>query len=68
MTSQWAVVDRIMYFISASPGFDFVMQHKVPPRILQPKYVLLISKARQENTGSLMFTCVRQSCVSELAS
>ncbi|OLP92774.1 (DL)-glycerol-3-phosphatase 1 [Symbiodinium microadriaticum] len=55
MTSQWAVVDRIMYFISASPGFDFVMQHKVPPRILQPKYLVLISKGGQVRVAWFAF-------------
>lgn len=47
MTSQWPVVDRVINFISVTPGFDFLMQHKVPPMILQAKYVLMISKTGQ---------------------
>jgi len=47
LTSQWPVVDRLVYFISATPGFDFVMQHKVPPMHLQAKYVIMISKTGQ---------------------
>lgn len=55
MTSQWTVVDRIIYFISASPGFDFVMRHKVPPRILQPKYLILVSNGGQVRVALFAF-------------
>ena len=55
MTSQWAVVDRIIYFISASPGFDFAMRHKVPPRILQPKYLVLVSNGGQVRVAWFAF-------------
>jgi len=55
MTSQWTVVDRIMYFISASPGFDFAMRHKVPPRILQPKYLILVSNGGQVRVAWFAF-------------
>lgn len=55
MTSQWTVVDRIIYFISASVGFDFVMRHKVPPRIMQPKYLLLVSNKGQVRVALFAF-------------
>jgi len=55
MTSEWSVVDRIMYFISASPGFDFAMRHKVPPRILQPKYMILVSNGGQVRVAWFAF-------------
>lgn len=55
MTSQWTVVDRIIYFISASPGFDFAMRHKVPPRILQPKYLVLVSNGGQVRVAWFAF-------------
>ena len=55
MTSQWTVVDRIMYFVSASPGFDFIMQHKVLPRILQPKYVIMVSNGGQVRVAWFAF-------------
>eukprot|EP00445_Apocalathium_hangoei_P017435 CAMPEP_0203898134 /NCGR_PEP_ID=MMETSP0359-20131031/40705_1 /ASSEMBLY_ACC=CAM_ASM_000338 /TAXON_ID=268821 /ORGANISM="Scrippsiella Hangoei, Strain SHTV-5" /LENGTH=261 /DNA_ID=CAMNT_0050821151 /DNA_START=45 /DNA_END=830 /DNA_ORIENTATION=- len=46
-TSQWQVVDRVVYFISASPGFDFVMRHKVHPMLLQCKFMIFVSKSAQ---------------------
>lgn len=47
MTSQWPVVDRVVYFTSASPGFDFLMQNRVPPMVLQAKFLIMVSKTGQ---------------------
>jgi len=47
MTSRWPVLDRVVAAISVSPGFDFVMRHKVPPMLLQVKYILMISRSGQ---------------------
>lgn len=47
LTSQWPVVDRVAWLISVTPGFDFAMRHQVQPMLLQPKYLLLISKTGQ---------------------
>lgn len=47
LTSQWQVVDRIIYFISATPSFNFVMSHRVLPMLLQAKFLLLVSASGQ---------------------
>merc|ERR1712107_532027 len=47
MTSRWPVFDRLVHLISVSPGFEFIMGKKVQPNLLQPKYVLMISRSGQ---------------------
>mmetsp|Transcript_88663 Transcript_88663/g.185295 ORF Transcript_88663/g.185295 Transcript_88663/m.185295 type:complete len:257 (+) Transcript_88663:42-812(+) len=39
------VLNRVVYFVSTSPGFEFAMRHRVQPCLLQPKYVVMISKS-----------------------
>lgn len=46
-TSSWPIVDRVVNFMSVSPGFDFVLQYKVKPMIMQQKYVVMVSKSGQ---------------------
>eukprot|EP00428_Durinskia_dybowskii_P022017 CAMPEP_0170201994 /NCGR_PEP_ID=MMETSP0116_2-20130129/465_1 /TAXON_ID=400756 /ORGANISM="Durinskia baltica, Strain CSIRO CS-38" /LENGTH=263 /DNA_ID=CAMNT_0010452233 /DNA_START=9 /DNA_END=800 /DNA_ORIENTATION=+ len=46
-TSQWAVVDRLVNFISVAPVFDFLMQQRVQPMTMQAKYLLMVSKSGQ---------------------
>mmetsp|Transcript_58468 Transcript_58468/g.148203 ORF Transcript_58468/g.148203 Transcript_58468/m.148203 type:complete len:313 (+) Transcript_58468:438-1376(+) len=41
------LVDRLMFFISATPGFDFKMHHEIPAVDLQAKYVIMVSKTGQ---------------------
>eukprot|EP00440_Ansanella_granifera_P013780 gb/GFBE01014972.1/.p1 GENE.gb/GFBE01014972.1/~~gb/GFBE01014972.1/.p1 ORF type:complete len:262 (+),score=61.95 gb/GFBE01014972.1/:1-786(+) len=55
MTSQWPVVDRVLYFTSVSPGFDFVMSHKVPPMLFQTKYLIMVSKSGQVRVAWFSF-------------
>mmetsp|Transcript_57628 Transcript_57628/g.166868 ORF Transcript_57628/g.166868 Transcript_57628/m.166868 type:complete len:259 (-) Transcript_57628:110-886(-) len=45
--SQWAVVDRLVYFISVSPVFDFLIQSRVQPMTLQARYLLMVSSTGQ---------------------
>lgn len=59
MTSQWPLVDRLVYFISASPGFDFVMRHKVQPMIMQAKYLVAVSKSGQVRAAWYAFVTDR---------
>lgn len=47
MTSKWEVFDRLVHLTSVTPGFEFIMRHKVTPMLNQPKYLIMISKSGQ---------------------
>lgn len=49
------IANRIIYFISVSPGFEFMMKHRVPPMSLPAKYVLMISSSGQVRTAWYAF-------------
>mmetsp|Transcript_51146 Transcript_51146/g.121554 ORF Transcript_51146/g.121554 Transcript_51146/m.121554 type:complete len:253 (+) Transcript_51146:88-846(+) len=42
-----ALMGRVLATLSVTPGFDFVMRHKVPPMIMQGKYILMVSRKGQ---------------------
>merc|ERR1712008_257436 len=41
------IASRAVYAISVSPGFEFMMKHRVPPMSLPAKYALMVSKLGQ---------------------
>lgn len=43
----WAVVDRVVSLVSVSPEFQFLQRFKIQPRVMQPKWLLMISKTGQ---------------------
>eukprot|EP00928_Gymnodinium_smaydae_P050779 TRINITY_DN34341_c0_g1_i1.p1 TRINITY_DN34341_c0_g1~~TRINITY_DN34341_c0_g1_i1.p1 ORF type:complete len:264 (-),score=54.18 TRINITY_DN34341_c0_g1_i1:2-793(-) len=59
LTSRWPVLDRVVSFISVSPGFDFIMRHQVLPMTYQCKYLLMISKSGQVRAAWYAFVSDR---------